>query len=172
MLETVNPRLASAMFLLFAISSMPPAGFSAYVMGNSLSTMIPSRSRLTWGLIGASIALVLALSGLAGQLESFFGLIGASFGPVCGAMVAEYLLSGKKWGGPRKGVNLPGYLAWAGGFLVGIANNPWLTAILGVELLPAWHPTAVYSFVVGFLIYVLLVKVGLGQDLLEQRIRR
>jgi cytosine permease len=165
-LDIVNPRLASVMFLLFAISSMPPAGFSAYVMGNSLSTMIPSIPRLTWGLIGATIALALALSGLAGQLESFFGLIGASFGPVCGAMVAEYLLSGRKWSGPRVGINLPGYLAWIVGFLVGIANNPFLTAILGVELLPGWHPTAVYSFIVGFVVYALLVKLGMGQEIL------
>jgi cytosine permease len=118
--------------------------------------------------IGASIALVMALSGLAGQLESFFGLIGASFGPVCGAMVAEYLLFGGKWGGPRKGVNLPGYLAWVLGFLVGIANNSFLTAILGIELLPGWHPTAVYSFAVGFAVYVLLVRLGLGQEYLME----
>ncbi len=37
-----------------------------------------------------------------------FGIIGASFGPICGAMTADYLLSGCQWPGPRAGIQSGG----------------------------------------------------------------
>jgi len=160
-LPVVSPKLAKAMFLLFAIGSMAPACFCSFIIGNSLSTMIPSVSRMVWTLGGATIGIILAALGLGGRLGPFFGLIGASFGPICGAMVADYLLSGRKWPGPRRGVSIPGYAAWIVGFLVGISNNDMVTALLGREIVPGWHPTAVYSFVVGFVLYAVLAKAGL-----------
>ena len=110
---------------------------------------------------GATIGIVLAALGVAGNLAPFFGLIGASFGPVVGAMIADYLLSGKKWAGPREGISIPGYAAWLIGFVVGISNNGMVTTLLGRELLPGWHPTAIYSLVVGFIVYTILAKAGL-----------
>ncbi len=163
-LETASPGLAKVMFLLFAIGSVAPACFCASIIGNSLSTMIPSVPRVTITLAGATIGIVLAALGVAGNLEPFFGLIGASFGPICGAMVADYLLSGRKWPGPRAGVSIPGYVAWVTGFAVGICNNDVVTKLLGGEgheILPGWHPTAVYSFIVGFIVYAVLAKAGL-----------
>jgi len=51
-----------------------------------------------------------------------------------------------------------GYAAWAVGFLVGISNN----AMLGkVAVLKSWHPAALYSFVVAFIVYLILAKAGL-----------
>lgn len=163
-LPEVNPSLAKMMFLFLAIGSMAPACFCASIIGNSLSTMIPSLSRVALTLGGATIGIVLAALGVAGNLGPFFGLIGASFGPICGAMVADYLLSGRKWPGPREGINLAGYAAWIVGFAVGISNNGVVTTLLGGEgheILPAWHPTAVYSFIVGFIVYAVLAKIGL-----------
>lgn len=163
-LRTVNPGMAQIMWLLFAIGSMAPACFCSNIIGNSLSTMIPSLPRIGLTLSGATIGIILAALGLAGNLASFFGLIGASFGPICGAMVADYLLSGRKWAGPREGVSIPGFVAWVVGFLAGISNNDVVTKILGGpghEILPGWHPTAVYSFIVGFVVYAVLAKVGL-----------
>ena len=52
-------------------------------------------------MIGAVIAAVLAITGAAADLIGLFTIIGASFGPICGAMMADYLLSGRKWEGPR-----------------------------------------------------------------------
>jgi len=75
--------------------------------------------------------------------------------------VADYFLSGKKWAGPRQGVSLAGYAAWVLGFLVGISSNDMVTKLLGRELVPGWHPTAVYSFIVGFVVYAILAKAGL-----------
>jgi cytosine permease len=73
-------------------------------------------------------------------------------------MAADFLLSGGKWPGPRKGINAAGYAAWAIGFLVGISNN----AVLGkLAVLKSWHPAALYSFVVGFIVYLILAKAGL-----------
>lgn len=160
-LPIVSPRLTPIMYLLFAASTVPSAGICAFIMGNSLSTMIPRVPRLAWTLGGATVGIVLAVLGLAGNLESFFGVIGASFGPVAGAMVADWLLSGRRWAGPRRGISVPGYAAWLVGFVVGISNNEVVAGLLGERLLAAWHPTAVYSFVTGFVVYALLAKLGL-----------
>jgi hypothetical protein len=40
------------------------------------------------------------------------------------------------------------------GFLVGIQNHPWVGG------LPQWDMTAVYSLIVGFLVYLVLAKLG------------
>ncbi len=160
-LAVVSPGLSQIMLVLFAIGSMAPACFCSSIIGNSLSTMIPSLPRVPLTLAGATIGIILAASGVAGNLGAFFGLIGASFGPICGAMVADYLLSGKKWAGPREGVSLAGYAAWVIGFAVGICNNPMVVGLLKTEILPVWHPTGVYSFIVGFIVYAVLAKAGL-----------
>jgi len=164
--KTVSPKFANWMFLFLAIGSMAPACFCSSIIGNSLSTMIPSLPRVPLTLAGATVGIVLAATGIAGNLEPFFGLIGASFGPICGAMVADYLLSDKKWAGPRKGISIAGYGAWLLGFLVGIANNPLVIenifAPRGIDpILADWHPTGVYAFAVGFAVYVVLATIGL-----------
>ncbi len=163
-LPVVSPGLAKVMLLLFAVGSMAPACFCASIIGNSLSTMIPSLPRVGLTLGGATIGIVLAATGISGNLGAFFGLIGASFGPICGAMVADYLLSGKKWAGPREGVNIAGYAAWIIGFLVGISNNPLVAPAVEKLLghpMAEWQPTSVYSFIVGFIVYAVLAKIGL-----------
>jgi cytosine permease len=156
-LPVLNTTLGKIMLILFAIGSIAPACFCSFIIGNSLSTMLGSeKTRLPITLGGATIGIVLAALGLAGQLEAFFGLIGASFGPVIGAMIADYLLSGRKWAGPRAGISIPGYAAWVVGFVVGIQNN----ALIG-GVLPNWEITSVYSLVVGFVVYLVLAKLGL-----------
>lgn len=148
---------AAIAFFFFAVASIAPMCFSSFIAGNSLATMIPGVPRLTSTMVGAVIAAVLAFTGLAAHLGSVFTVIGASFGPICGAMVADYLLSGKKWAGPREGINIAGYGAWAVGFVVGIL--PFLP--LSPETLVYCQPAAVYSFVTGFIVYVILAKAGL-----------
>jgi len=149
--------LAAVMFILFAIASIAPACFSAFIAGNSFATMIPGVSRMASTMVGATVAAALAVTGAAGNLVGLFTIIGASFGPICGAMMADYLLSGKKWAGPREGINWAGYGAWALGFIVGIL--PFLP--ISAEVKPYLQPATIYSFVVGFLVYILLAKAGL-----------
>jgi cytosine permease len=149
--------VATAMFGLFALASVAPACVSSFIAGNSFATMIPGVPRLSSTMIGAVIAAVLAITGAAADLIGLFTIIGASFGPICGAMMADYLLSGRKWEGPREGINFAGYGAWAVGFLVGIL--PFLPISASVK--PYLQPAAVYSFVAGFVVYAGLAKAGL-----------
>jgi cytosine permease len=153
--------LAGAVFFLFAVASIAPMCFSSFIAGNSLATMIPSVPRLTSTMVGAAVAAVLAITGLAANLVNLFTIIGASFGPICGAMAADYLLSGRQWAGPREGINFAGYGAWAVGFAIGIL--PFLPIDEATK--PYLQPAAVYSFIAGFLVYVVLAKAGLQPKL-------
>jgi cytosine permease len=116
--------------------------------------------RITSTMVGAVIAAVLALTGVAANLVGLFTIIGASFGPIVGAMVADYLLSGKKWAGPRRGINFAGYGAWAVGFLIGIL--PFLPISDATKAY--MQPAALYSFIAGFLVYAGLAKAGLQPE--------
>jgi len=102
--------------------------------------------------IGAAVSALLAVTGWAGDLASVFGIIGASFGPICGAMMVDYFLAGKKWAGPRKGWNQAGWISWAVGFIVGIAP------LVGLANIPA---APLVAFIVGAVIYFVLAKAGL-----------
>jgi cytosine permease len=148
---------AQIAFFLFAVASVAPMCFSSFIAGNSLATMIPGVPRITSTMAGAIVAAVLAITGAAANLIGLFTIIGASFGPICGAMAADYWLSGKKWAGPREGINFAGYLAWAAGFIVGIL--PFLP--ISADTKPYLQPAAVYSFIVGFVVYAVLAKAGL-----------
>jgi len=156
-IQVIGGPIGSVMFLLFAVASVPPTCFCAFIAGNSFNTMIPSVPRVASTMCGAAIGIVLAVTGVAANLVSFFTIIGASFGPICGAMAADYLLSGKRWAGPRQGVNFAGYLAWAVGFVVGIL--PFLP--IPAEMKPYTEPAALYSFFAGFIVYAALAKAGL-----------
>ena len=152
--------LATAMFFLFAIASMPPACFCTFIAANSFSTMIPGVPRMVSTMIGVTVAIALAVTGAAADLIGFFTIVGASFGPICGAMAADYLLSGRKWAGPRVGINWAGFLAWAIGFAIGIV--PFLP--VSPELKEMAQPAVVYSFIAGFVVYALLAKAGLEPE--------
>lgn len=156
-LASAGGFLASSMFFLFAIASITPACFCAFILGNSFATMIPSVPRMASTMAGAIVAILLAVTGLASNLVNVFTIVGASFGPICGAMTADYLLSGRKWAGPRQGINFAGYIAWALGFVVGIL--PFLPVSQGLK--DAAQPVVVYSYAVGFLAYIVLAKAGL-----------
>ena len=150
--------LAPIMFFLFAAASMVPTCFSSFIASNSFSTMLPQIPRAVSTLAGVTVSAILAITGMAGNLVGFFTVVGASFGPICGAMAADYLLAAGRWSGPRRGINWAGYVAWAIGFLVGIPDH-----IPGMP--SAWvradNPAMLYSFVVGFFIYLVLGALGL-----------
>ncbi len=155
---SIGGFLAIAMFALFALASVVPACFCAFIAGNSFSTMIPGVSRMASTMLGVTVAIVLAITGVAADLVGFFSIVGASFGPICGAMVADWLLAGRKWSGPREGINWAGYGAWAAGFIVGILP------FIGY---PNIQPAVVYSFLVGYFVYFILAKAGLQPRLVE-----
>ena len=80
--------------------------------------------------------------------------------------MADYLLSGRKWAGPREGISIAGYGAWAVGFFVGIL--PFLP--ISGDLKAHLQPAAVYSFVAGFIVYVALAKAGLQPKVVSERV--
>lgn len=150
--------LAPAMFFLFTIASIAPACFCSFIAGNSFSTMLPGVPRVASTLVGVTLSLVLAATGTAADMVGFFSIVGASFGPICGAMAADYLLAGRKWAGPRRGINWAGYGAWAVGFVVGILPK------LAPSLKSAAEPAPLYGMIAGFLVYLVLAKAGLEPE--------
>jgi cytosine permease len=156
--------LAPVMFFLFAIASMVPTCFSSFIASNSFSTMLPKIPRMVSTLIALTISVLLAATGVANNLVGFFSLVAASFGPICGAMAADYLLAGRRWSGPRLGINWAGYIAWFVGFIVGIPQHiPGLPAFF----LKADNPASLYSFFVGFIIYLVLAKAGMRPPVVD-----
>ena len=150
------PWLVSAMMIGLTLAAFPGACFSSFIAANSFKTVMPQvNSFLSVG-VGALVSIILAVTGVAGNLEKVFGFIGASFGPVCGAMCVDYLLAGRKWAGPRAGFNPAGWIAWTLGFLVGILPNFQINV-------PA---APVAAFVVGAVVYFVLAKAGLESKVL------
>jgi cytosine permease len=157
--------LATVMFFLFAAASMVPTCFSSFIASNSFSTMLPRIPRAVSTFAALTVSALLAVTGLANNLVGFFSLVSASFGPICGAMAADYILSGRKWSGPRLGINWAGFIAWLVGFLVGIPEH--LPGLPGAWV-RADNPSGLFSFITGFLIYLVLAKVGLRPPVIKQ----
>jgi cytosine permease len=155
--------LSKIMFVLFAVASFPAACFCSFIAGNSIGTMFPKANKTIMVAIGAIVAIILAIKGWAFNLGSVFNLIGASFGPICGSMAADYLLSGCKWAGPRKGINWAGYIAWVVGFVVAILPND----LVAPEKCSFIRPAPVIAFVIGFVLYAVLAKAGLEPEVVE-----
>jgi cytosine permease len=138
------------MFLL-AVAAFPPACFSSLIAANSFKTTLPKTNPFVSVGIGAAVSILLAVTGYAGKVIPVFVIIGASFGPICGAMLVDYVLSNGQWSGPRAGFNPAGWIAWALGFIVGILPN------LGVNV-PA---APVVAFIVGAAVYFVCAKMGM-----------
>ena len=157
----VGKKMASVFWYLLAIAAFPPACFSSLIAANSFKTTLPNVNPFITCGIGTAIAIVLAVTGIAGNAVDVFKVIGASFGPICGAMVADYLLAGRKWPGPRAGFNPAGWISWFVGFAIGaidlVAKYVPQLAILSGKI-PA---PPVVAFVVGFVLYAALAKAGL-----------
>ncbi len=158
---------ADWMLLLLAISAFAPACFPAFIAANSFRTTMPKFGMPAVG-IGTACAILLAVTGWAGQAVAVFTVIGASFGPICGAMMADYLSAGSKWAGPRAGFNPAGWISWAVGFAVGafdlIAKTFSEVPDEYVSVIPC-PPMA--ALVVGFLLYLILAKAGMESEQLE-----
>ncbi len=157
--KVLGPGVAGIFMYLLAIAAFPPACFSSFIAANSFKTTLPKVNPFISCGIGTLVAVLLAISGLAGNAIGVFKIIGASFGPVCGAMVADYLLAGRKWAGPRAGFNLAGWISWVVGFIVGAAD--FIPGLAGQVPCP---PVA--AFLVGFILYAVLAKLGLESQTL------
>jgi len=162
LMDTImGPQVTKLFWLLLAIAAFPPACFSSLIAANSMKNTLPKVNPFISVGIGTAASIALVLSGQAGNAAQMFGIIGASFGPICGAMTADYLLSGCKWPGPRAGFNPAGWISWAIGFFVGSIDMiaAKVPALSGLALNVPCPPLA--AIVVGFVLYVALAKLGL-----------
>jgi cytosine permease len=154
--------LYSIIMIGLTLAAFPGACFSSFIAANSFKTVMPKVNPFISVGIGALVSMVLALTKIAADLPSVFNIIGASFGPICGAMAVDYLLAGRRWSGPRAGFNPAGWIAWALGFLVGILPN--LNKL--VPAIPAVPAAPVAAFLVGAAVYYACAKAGLMSPLL------
>ncbi len=145
-------KSAPLILFLLALAAFPPACFSAFIAANSFKTTLPKVNPFISVGIGTVVSIVLAITGLAGKAIIVFQIIGASFGPICGAMLVDYLLAGGNWPGPRAGFNPAGWISWLAGFVVGILP------ILNIYPVPA---APVAAFLVGAVVYFACAKLGL-----------
>jgi cytosine permease len=160
--KKVSPGLFGIIMIGLTLASFPGACFSSFIAANSFKTTLPKVNPFISVGIGAVISIILAITKIAGSLPSVFGLIGASFGPIVGAMVVDYLLSGLKWSGPRAGFNPAGWIAWLLGFIVGILPNGLLPPTVRVDV-----PCApVAAFIVGAVVYFLCAKMGMQSQVI------
>lgn len=159
----MGAKVGKIMMLLLAVAAFPSACFSALIAANSFKTTLPKVNPFITCGLGTLAAVILIVTSWAGDAPKVFNVIGASFGPVCGAMIADYLLSGRKWNGPRAGFNPAGWLSWLVGFFVGAFN--FLPAGVTHGFVMPCPP--LLALVVGFVLYFLLGAVGLQSRTLE-----
>jgi purine-cytosine permease-like protein len=159
----VGAGTAKIFWLLLAIAAFPPACFSSLIAAASFKNTLPKVNPFISCGIGTACSIALIVSGKAGQANDVFLIIGASFGPICGAMTADYILSGMKWPGPRAGFNPAGWISWAVGFFVGAFG--FFGPLVGCPFEMPCPPVA--AIIVGFVLYALLAKAGLESKQLE-----
>jgi len=148
----MGASIAKWMMFLLAIAAFPPACFSSFIAANSFKTTMPGVNPFITVGIGAAVSILMAVTGMAGKAIIVFVIIGATFGPICGAMLVEYLLNKGEWSGPRAGFNPAGWIAWLVGAVVGVLP------ILKLYPVPA---APVAAFIVGAVVYFLCAKLGL-----------
>ncbi len=84
--KKLSPGLFAAVMIGLTLASFPGACFSSFIAANSFKTVMPKVNPFVSVGIGSVVSIILAVTGWAGKLPSVFGLIGASFGPIVGAM--------------------------------------------------------------------------------------
>lgn len=152
LIPVIMGKSAGLIMFLLAVAAFPPACFSSFIAANSFKTTLPNVNPFISVGIGAAVSIVLAITGLVAKAIIVFVIIGATFGPICGAMLVEYLINGAKWSGPRAGFNPAGWISWLVGAVVGVLP------ILKIYPVPA---APVAAFFVGAIVYGILAKMGM-----------
>jgi len=147
-----NANIAKWLAFALALTAFPSACFCSLIAANSIKNTLPKVNPWVSCGIGCAVAVGLAISGIAGKCVAIFGFIGASFGPICGAIMMEYILCKGRWSGPRAGFNPAGWISWAVGFIVGVQPN--FAAQCGFAI-PA---APVAAFIVGAAVYAICAK--------------
>ncbi|MDO5581878.1 MAG: cytosine permease [Planctomycetia bacterium] len=161
----VGPGMQKILLFLLVIAAFPSACFSTLIAANSFKATLPKVNPYIscgLGVLGACVLIITTWAGNAGQV---FTVIGASFGPVCGSMMADYFLSGCKWAGPRAGFNPAGWLAWIFGFAVG--SITLLSTAFNFTLPFVVPCPPVSAFLTGLVLYFIFAGIGLQSRVLN-----
>jgi len=159
----IGAKTGAIFMWLLALAAFPPACFSSFIAANSFKTTLPKVNPFITVGIGTAVSILLAVTGWAADVAYVFGVIGASFGPVCGAMMVDYIMAGKKWAGPRASFNPAGWISWVVGFIVGMMPLVSLP-LVGKVNIPA---APLMAFIVGAVLYFVLAKAGMESKVLE-----
>ena len=162
----LGPGLGKICMFLLAIAAFPSACFPTVVAAGAFKTTFPKINPLITCGIGVFATIILVVTQAAGSATDVFKVVGASFGPICGAMAADYILSGFKWAGPRDGLNPAGWISWFFGFVVGASTL--VVEVFCGGTMPFEIPCpSISAFVVGFVLYIILAKAGMESKKLD-----
>jgi len=100
---------------------------------------------------------------LAANLVPFFTIVGASFGPICGAHGGGLPALRQALGGAARGHQY----CWVHRLGSGVRGGDSAVPALSAEMKTYVQPAVLYSFVTGFVVYALLAKAGLQPKVVE-----
>ena len=157
-------NIALVINILLVVTAFPAACVASLIGVTGLKTTLSKVPPLLSIGLCTIAAIAICLTGWGLDAGTIFGFIGASFGPVCGAMMAEYILSKGEWVGPRAGFSPAGWLAWLFGFIVGNWNVlPMAKICPCLDFAMPCPPVS--AFLVGFVLYFLFC--GLRSRVIE-----
>ncbi len=143
--------------LILLAGALPVSAYFAWSAADSFGVMYPKLPRpVVTGIVGAGGALF-AITGLAANLQTFITVLAAICAPICGIMAADYWQHDKRWPHTRPGVNYAGFGALAIGAIVGLLP----LVPMPEHFRAVANPAAVFSWVAGFMGYIVLGNVGL-----------
>jgi cytosine permease len=154
----IGGTTGGALLLVFALGLLGPCVYCPFLYVRQFEAILPGVPRLVLGLAGAVLAWPLVATGLALCFETIFSLMGAAFGPVAGAIAADWLRHRGAWPGPRSGWNPPGWIAWGVGLVVGLL--PLIGQALRVPCLEQFQPATLLAFLAAFLVFLGLSRAG------------
>jgi len=153
MTEGIGGKVGCLMLTVFGVAALAPAVYSSYVFGRRLHATFPRITLTGWTAIALTVGWALAATGSVARLDRVFTAMGALFAPVVGCMTAEHARHKGIWPGPRRGVNLPGLIGWAGGLAVGLI--PFYPGRLA-----SLQPAAFWAFLAAFAVYRVVATLG------------
>lgn len=156
----IGGSLGGSLLLVFALGLLGPCAYAPYLIVRQVGAAFPRVPRLAIAIAAVVAAWPLVATGLALDLGTIFGLMGAVFGPIAGAIAADFLLGRGAWRGARSGWNLPGLAAWILGMPVGLL--PMIGRWSGIASLENAQPATYLAFATGFFVFLGLATLGLG----------
>ena len=154
----IGGRTGGLVLIAFGLKALAPACYASYLLAEGMHAIRPRASRTFWVLAGVLAAWLLIVSGRVAHLLSVFGVIGAVFAPIAGALAADYVRSRGRWPAARSGWNGPGVLAWVVGLVIGLV--PIVGGAVGRRDLAAVQPASVFAFLMAFVTYLALALLG------------